>query len=228
MRAPSCSSPTWARTVWARTRISWRRVLFLASLVGQTKQIRLGTGTVNLPNTHPARVAGEIAMLDHLLDGRLNFGISPGGLPPDAEAFGTLGADRNAAISANFLMPQWVRSHWPGYVEGCKRGGRPSRTGQLAHREKHLRRRRSRDGPALCNGPGRAPILVPPLALLPWKTAPRLSRRLAGVALAVASGLPGKRSRRGRLRYRCLAGCGWGRTRRSATAGIGGALPLDP
>ena len=176
-------------------------VLFLASLVGQTKQIRLGTGTVNLPNTHPARVAGEIAMLDHLLDGRLNFGISPGGLPSDAEAFGTFGADRNAMfieaidqvlqiwasdppydiigkfwsvttqktfipeigqgiipkplqaphppiivtvvapfskgiteaaargwepISANFLMPQWVRSHWPKYVEGCQRTGRPA------------------------------------------------------------------------------------------------------
>ena len=176
-------------------------VLFLASLVGQTKRIRLGTGTVNLPNTHPARVAGEIAMLDHLLDGRLNFGISPGGLPSDAEAFGTLGADRNAMfgeaidqvlriwaseppydivgkywsvttqktmiadigqgvipkplqaphppivvtvvapfskgvtaaaargwepISANFLMPQWVRSHWPNYVEGCAQAGRPA------------------------------------------------------------------------------------------------------
>ena len=46
--------------------------------------------------THPARVAGEIAMLDHMLDGRLNFGISPGGLPSDAEAFGTFGKDRNA------------------------------------------------------------------------------------------------------------------------------------
>jgi alkanesulfonate monooxygenase SsuD/methylene tetrahydromethanopterin reductase-like flavin-dependent oxidoreductase (luciferase family) len=27
-------------------------------------------------------------------------------------------------ISANFLMPAWVRSHWPKYVEGCERGGR--------------------------------------------------------------------------------------------------------
>jgi alkanesulfonate monooxygenase SsuD/methylene tetrahydromethanopterin reductase-like flavin-dependent oxidoreductase (luciferase family) len=27
-------------------------------------------------------------------------------------------------ISANFLMPAWVKSHWPRYVEGCKRGGR--------------------------------------------------------------------------------------------------------
>ena len=23
-------------------------------------------------------------------------------------------------------MPQWVRSHWPGYVEGCKRAERPA------------------------------------------------------------------------------------------------------
>jgi alkanesulfonate monooxygenase SsuD/methylene tetrahydromethanopterin reductase-like flavin-dependent oxidoreductase (luciferase family) len=27
-------------------------------------------------------------------------------------------------ISANFLMPAWVKSHWPRYVEGCARGGR--------------------------------------------------------------------------------------------------------
>ena len=29
-------------------------------------------------------------------------------------------------ISANFLMPQWVASHWPKYVEGCERAGRPA------------------------------------------------------------------------------------------------------
>jgi alkanesulfonate monooxygenase SsuD/methylene tetrahydromethanopterin reductase-like flavin-dependent oxidoreductase (luciferase family) len=29
-------------------------------------------------------------------------------------------------ISANFLMPAWVKSHWPKYVEGCERGGRPA------------------------------------------------------------------------------------------------------
>jgi alkanesulfonate monooxygenase SsuD/methylene tetrahydromethanopterin reductase-like flavin-dependent oxidoreductase (luciferase family) len=32
--------------------------------------MRLGTGTINLPNSHPAAVAGQIAMLDHMLDGR--------------------------------------------------------------------------------------------------------------------------------------------------------------
>ena len=27
-------------------------------------------------------------------------------------------------ISANFLQPKWVATHWPKYVEGCEQGGR--------------------------------------------------------------------------------------------------------
>ena len=30
-------------------------------------------------------------------------------------------------ISANFLMPTWVKTHWPKFVEGCERIGRPAR-----------------------------------------------------------------------------------------------------
>ena len=168
-------------------------MIFLATLASETKQIMLGTGTINMPNNHPAAVAAQVAMLDHLLKGRFIMGISPGGLKSDAEAFGNLEQDRNAMfvecintvlkiwdseppydiegkfwkvsvgktmipeigqgfimkpyqkphplivgtavapfsqgvtemakrgwqpISANFLMPEWVRSHWPKYVEG--------------------------------------------------------------------------------------------------------------
>jgi alkanesulfonate monooxygenase SsuD/methylene tetrahydromethanopterin reductase-like flavin-dependent oxidoreductase (luciferase family) len=174
-------------------------VTFLAWIAAATKKIRLGTGTVNMPNAHPAAVAASIAMLDHMLDGRFIFGISPGGLLSDAELFGNLDANRNEMfleainqvlaiwsgeppydlqgkywtvstqrtliedigqgiiarplqrphppivvtavapfskgvteaairgwdpISANFLMPAWVKSHWPKYVDGCERGGR--------------------------------------------------------------------------------------------------------
>ncbi|MDB5567674.1 MAG: Monooxygenase [Tardiphaga sp.] len=174
-------------------------IAFIAWIAAATKQIRLGTGTINMPNTHPAAVAAHIAMLDHMLDGRFIFGISPGGLLSDAELFGNLDANRNEMfleainqvlaiwggeppynlqgkywnvstqrtlvadigqgfiakplqrphppivvtavapfskgvteaairgwdpISANFLMPAWVKSHWPKYVEGCERGGR--------------------------------------------------------------------------------------------------------
>jgi alkanesulfonate monooxygenase SsuD/methylene tetrahydromethanopterin reductase-like flavin-dependent oxidoreductase (luciferase family) len=68
--------------------------MFLCTLVDAVKTMRLGTGTINIPNTHPAAIAGNIAMLDHLLDGRFIFGISPGGLPSDAEVFGNLDNDR--------------------------------------------------------------------------------------------------------------------------------------
>src|SRR3954467_3446947 len=53
--------------------------MFIATLAEATKRIRLGTGTVNMPNSHPAAVAAQLAMLDHLPDGRLIFGIRPGG-----------------------------------------------------------------------------------------------------------------------------------------------------
>jgi alkanesulfonate monooxygenase SsuD/methylene tetrahydromethanopterin reductase-like flavin-dependent oxidoreductase (luciferase family) len=173
--------------------------LFLATLAETTERIRLGTGTINRPNNHPASVAAQIAMLDHLFDGRLIFGISPGGLPADAEMFSDFEAARGArfieaidqvlaiwrggvfcesedgavsalralvpeigrdilsrpwqhphppvvvtaatpfcrgvteaasrgwdVISANFLMPASVATHWPDYVEGCRRADRPA------------------------------------------------------------------------------------------------------
>jgi alkanesulfonate monooxygenase SsuD/methylene tetrahydromethanopterin reductase-like flavin-dependent oxidoreductase (luciferase family) len=176
-------------------------IAFIAWIAAATKRMKLGTGTINMPNTHPASVAANIAMLDHMLDGRFIFGISPGGLLSDAELFGNLDNNRNEMfleainqvleiwtseapynikgkywnistqrtllaeigqgliakplqrphppivvtavapfsngvteaaargwepISANFLMPAWVKSHWPRYVEGCSRVGRPA------------------------------------------------------------------------------------------------------
>jgi alkanesulfonate monooxygenase SsuD/methylene tetrahydromethanopterin reductase-like flavin-dependent oxidoreductase (luciferase family) len=174
-------------------------MMFLASIAYETKNIKLGTGTVNLGHHHPAAVAAEAAMLDHMLEGRFLFGVSPGNLPSDAEAFGTLDANRNEmfvealehilaiwtteapyrltgkywnittektlthehgqgiigkpyqkphppvigtvvapyskgivglgergwyAISANFLQPVWVATHWPLFEEGCQKVGR--------------------------------------------------------------------------------------------------------
>ena len=175
--------------------------LFLATLVDATHSMKLCTGTLNMPNHHPAAVAAEIAMLDHLLGGRFILGISPGALPSDAEAYGNFDMLRPAMfleainqvlqiwsteppydikgaywnistarthiaetgmgtiprplqrphppivvtavapfsqgiteaaargwepISANFLLPVWVKSHWGKYVEGCARVGRPA------------------------------------------------------------------------------------------------------
>ena len=168
-------------------------LMFLASVASETKNIVLGSGTINMPNSHPAAIAAQVAMLDHILQGRFIMGISPGGLMSDAEVFGNYQKDRNAIflesinmvleiwrreapydltgqffnvstartmipeigqgtilkpfqrphppivvtavaphskgiteaakrgwrpISANFLLPEWVATHWPRYVEG--------------------------------------------------------------------------------------------------------------
>src|SRR5712691_169303 len=70
--------------------------VFLARLAHVTERITLGTGTVNLPNGHPAAIATKVAMLDNILEGRFVFGVSPGGLPSDWEVFGNLDVDRKA------------------------------------------------------------------------------------------------------------------------------------
>ena len=177
-------------------------LIFIATLARDTKRIRLGSGTVNLANRHPAVTAAEIAMVDTMLEGRFILGIGPGGLRSDAEMMETLDADRNAIfveaiehmialwteappyrlrgkrwqlttertaqldigmgallrpfqkphppivvtailpdsngiaaaaargwapISANFVHPWVVKTHWPKYVEGCARAGREAR-----------------------------------------------------------------------------------------------------
>ena len=83
--------------------------MFIASLASEVKNIRLGTGTFNMPNGHPAAIAAQAAMLDHMLNGRFNMGISPGGLASDAEVFGNLDNDRNAMFleSINMVLDIW-------------------------------------------------------------------------------------------------------------------------
>ncbi|MEK6243414.1 MAG: LLM class flavin-dependent oxidoreductase [Pseudomonadota bacterium] len=180
-------------------------LMFLASLAHDTKNIVLGSGTINMPNSHPAAIAAQVAMLDHMLKGRFIMGISPGGLMSDAEVFGNFGKDRNEIflesinmvleiwqragpydlagkhfnvttgktmipeigqgtiikpyqkphppivvtavaphskgvteaakrgwqpISANFLLPEWVASHWPKYAEGRKAVGAEPKTAE--------------------------------------------------------------------------------------------------
>jgi alkanesulfonate monooxygenase SsuD/methylene tetrahydromethanopterin reductase-like flavin-dependent oxidoreductase (luciferase family) len=181
-------------------------LLFLATLIHSTRQIKLGTGTCNLSQQHPVLVAAQAAMFDHLAQGRFILGVSPGALPSDAEAIGILNEDRNKMfaeaidvilkiwegeapydidlpgnrfkvttrsymdlalgtgimpkpfqkprpeivgtvvapfskgviamgerdfhpLSANFLLPQWLPSHWTNYAEGkVKAGVKPDAT----------------------------------------------------------------------------------------------------
>jgi len=85
--------------------------IFLATLIQETRSIRLGTGTSNLSHTHPALVAAHAAMFDHLAKGRFIFGISPGALSSDAEALGIFDQDRNRmfAEAIDVILAIWER-----------------------------------------------------------------------------------------------------------------------
>ena len=85
-------------------------LMFCASLAGFTSQIRLGTGVVNLPFSHPLLVATQAALVDNLLEGRLMLGIGAGVLRTDAEALELLDADRNAmfAEAIDHILALWA------------------------------------------------------------------------------------------------------------------------
>ena len=177
-------------------------LLFLATLIPDTKHIKLATGTTNLTQQHPTLIATHAAMFDHLAKGRFIMGISPGNLKTNSEAIGNLDeADRSKLfeecidvvleiwtrdppynidlpnnrfkvstarnarleiglgilgkpyqkpypeivgtvvapyskgviamgkrdfhpLSANFLLPKWVKTHWANYLQGKKEVGK--------------------------------------------------------------------------------------------------------
>ncbi len=86
-------------------------LLFLATLIPETKTIKLGSGTSNLSHSHPTLLASQAAMFDHLAKGRFIFGISPGALASDAEALGILDQDRNKmfAEAIDVILAIWER-----------------------------------------------------------------------------------------------------------------------
>lgn len=86
-------------------------MMFLASLVGATSRINLGTAVANLPFSHPLVVASNAAMLDNLLEGRFILGAGAGVLRSDAEAMGLLEQDRGAMFveAIDQVIALWTR-----------------------------------------------------------------------------------------------------------------------
>ncbi len=86
-------------------------LMFLASLINQTKNIKLGSGVVALPNHHPAMVAAQVAQFDHMSRGRFVFGIGPGGLASDMELFDVLdneGRGEKMMEAIDIILDIWV------------------------------------------------------------------------------------------------------------------------
>ena len=86
-------------------------MMFHATLIHDTKTIKLATGTTNLSQMHPVLIAVHAAMFDHLAQGRFILGVSAGALGSDAEAIGLLDEDRNKifAEAIDVILAIWER-----------------------------------------------------------------------------------------------------------------------
>ena len=87
-------------------------LIFLASLIDRTRQIRFGTGVINMPQLHPGTVAAHVAMFDQLCRGRFIFGIGPGGLVSDFELFDVGQADLRPQMmleSIDTVLKLWAQ-----------------------------------------------------------------------------------------------------------------------
>src|SRR5262245_5727181 len=63
--------------------------LLVASwIASRTRRVRVGTAVQLIPLNHPVRIAGEVTTLDHLSQGRFDFGIGRSGSPRAYEALG--------------------------------------------------------------------------------------------------------------------------------------------
>lgn len=91
---------------------------FIANLADACPSITFGTGVLPLANYHPAMVAAQVAMVDHLVQGRLILGVGPG-VAGDAEAIGDLGSDRKRKTQEALEHMCRIWSEEPPYrIEG--------------------------------------------------------------------------------------------------------------
>jgi alkanesulfonate monooxygenase SsuD/methylene tetrahydromethanopterin reductase-like flavin-dependent oxidoreductase (luciferase family) len=92
---------------------------FMATLIPVTTTIKFGTSVLNLPQHHPAIVAGNCAMFDHLARGRFIMGVGPGGLGSDFELFKVMDKNRSEMmVEAIDMIHQIWRSDPPYRIPG--------------------------------------------------------------------------------------------------------------
>lgn len=89
---------------------------WLTYIAGRTKTLRLGTGVVVVPWRDPVRLAEEIAVLDHVSDGRAIIGFGRG---LSRREYNGLRIDQNMARALfDEIVPMVMEALETGYIEG--------------------------------------------------------------------------------------------------------------
>src|SRR5271169_5064918 len=84
--------------------------IFLPYVAAKTTRIHVGSAIYNItpPVNHPARIAERVAMLDHLSEGRFEFGTGRGSSSTEQRGFGIEDPDLTREMVAETL-PEIVR-----------------------------------------------------------------------------------------------------------------------
>jgi alkanesulfonate monooxygenase SsuD/methylene tetrahydromethanopterin reductase-like flavin-dependent oxidoreductase (luciferase family) len=92
------------------SRVCLSPILLATALAMRTQRIRIGFSVLVLPLFEPIRLAEEIATLDVLSEGRVDFGVSRGNTSRYFEAWGLDYGDRSVAFDAAFekLIRYWT------------------------------------------------------------------------------------------------------------------------
>jgi natural product biosynthesis luciferase-like monooxygenase protein len=90
--------------------ISPAPLLMLSAIAERTQHLRLGIAIVLLPLSHPIRVAEEIATLDVISNGRVEFGIGRGSIPTHFTGFGLNQAESRERMleSLEMILQAWT------------------------------------------------------------------------------------------------------------------------
>ncbi len=82
-----------------------------SSIATRTRRLRIGTAVQVLPLNHPLRIAEEVATVDHISEGRFEFGIGRSGVVRSYDAYGVAYAESKARFNEALDI---IRTAWKG------------------------------------------------------------------------------------------------------------------
>ena len=90
--------------------------IFLPYVAARTERIHVGSAIYNItpPVNHPARIAERVAMLDHLSEGRFEFGTGRGSSSTEFKGFGIPDGDTTRAMfdeALREILRMWRETH---------------------------------------------------------------------------------------------------------------------
>lgn len=86
-------------------------LVLAGAIAARTRRLRVGTAVQLLPLNHPLRIAAEVATVDHLSEGRFDFGVGRSGNPRAYDIYGIPYAESQARFREALEI---IRQAWKG------------------------------------------------------------------------------------------------------------------